>query len=238
MSADLPKTLARCGVISEDEMEPNRSILIVPESNEEKLMDKQLLDYHEYRKRFLSWLFDIGKDPESAEGYSPYTVYGTNYWTARFDRWVWNRHDGYHIPPSYEDAKAYLQELAYSDKSQTVKRKAQEGLRRYSRWLSHEHGHDEWEFEYSFDGSGNQPRDYLTRDECRQIRRAALEEGSISHHMNHSPSRNASNGATTLHRCSTSRSPRFAERTGRKSTGGKSPLSSGQVSIPDFGPSR
>jgi len=133
----------------------------------------------EYWKWFLSWLFNIGKDPESAEGYSPYTVYGTNYWTARFDRWVWNRHDGYHIPPSYEDAKAYLQELAYSDKSQTVKRKAQEGLRRYSRWLSHEHGHDKWEFEYSFDGSGNQPRNYLTRDERRQIRRAALEEGSI-----------------------------------------------------------
>lgn len=181
MPEDLPRTLARCNVISHDEMEPNRSILIVVKSNEERLSEKQLLDYHEYRKRFLSWLLNIGKDPETADGYSPYTVYGTNYRTARFDRWVWDHRDGYHIPPTFEDAQAYLQELAYSDKSQTAKGKAQEGLRRYSKWLQYEYGHDEWEFEFSFDGSGgsNQPRDYLSKDERRQIRQAALEEGSI-----------------------------------------------------------
>lgn len=181
MPEDLPRTLARCNVISNDEMEPNRSILIVVKSNEERLSEKKLLDYHEYRKRFLSWLLNIGKDPKTADGYSPYTVYGTNYRTARFDRWVWDHRDGYHIPPTFEDAKAYLQELAYSDKSQTAKGKAQEGLHRYSKWLQYEYGYDEWEFEFSFDGSGgsNQPRDYLSKNERRQIRQAALEEGSI-----------------------------------------------------------
>ena len=74
--------------------------------------------------------------------------------------------------------------LAVSDKSQTVKGKAQESLQRFPKRLHHERGYDEWEFEYSFDGSGgnHQPQDFLTREERRAIRQAALNEGNIPAH--------------------------------------------------------
>jgi integrase len=124
----------------------------------------------------------FGKNEEKAEGYSPYTVYGDNYRETKFDRWVWDQRGGYHVPPTQEDASAYLDEIAYSDKTQTVKGKIQEMLKRYSKFLQHKYGQDEWEFSWSFDGSGgdsSQPRDYLTVEERRKIRQAALEKGSI-----------------------------------------------------------
>ena len=45
----------------------------------------------------------------------------------------------------------------------------------------HKRGHDEWDFECSVDGFGgnHQPQDFLTREEHRAIRQAALNEGNI-----------------------------------------------------------
>lgn len=178
-------TLADCDVIDQDALDPGRNIVIVPKSNREALTDKQFLDYWTYRKQFLTGLLKVLKHPETAEGYSPYTVYADGYRTATFDRWLWANRGGYRVPPMEDDAAAYLQEVAYSDKSQTAKGKIQEALRRYSKWLQHTRGQDKWEFDWSFDGSGGntQPRDFLTIEERRKVRQAALNQGSI-------PSRN------------------------------------------------
>ena len=129
----------------------------------------------------LSWLLKIGKNPDKAEGYSPYTVYSTAYRTAAFDCWLWDQRGAYKHPPDDEDAAAYMDYLAVSDTSQTAKGKAQEGLEHFSKRLYHERGFDEWAFEYSFDGSGgnHQPQDFLTREERRAIRQAALNKGAI-----------------------------------------------------------
>jgi integrase len=145
------------------------------------LNDKQLVDYKEQRAQFLSWLLNFGKHPEKAEGYAQSTVYNTAYRTAQFDLWVWEQKNQYHYPPDSDDAAAYMDWLALSDKSQIDKGKRQEAIERFSKWLHHQHGHDKWDFEYSFDGSGgnHQPQDFLTREERRAIRQAALNEGSI-----------------------------------------------------------
>lgn len=160
-----------------DEMEPNRTIRIVPEPNEELLSEKEHLDYYEYRKSFLTWLLRFGKDPKKAKGYSPYTVYATSYRSAKFDRWVWEHNDGYKVPPTHEDATAHMEQVALSDKSDTYKGKTLEMLRRYSKWLTDRHGQDEWEFSWEFSsGGGNlQPRDFLSVAERRAIRQAALD---------------------------------------------------------------
>lgn len=178
---DLPIMLSRCPSFTNGDIDTDRSIPVVPKSHDGVLTDKELVDYKDRRIRFLSWLFQVGKHPESAEGYSPYTVYSMAYRTARFDLWLWDQHDGYKHPPEAQDATAYMEHLAYSDKSQTAKGKAQEALQHYSKWLHHDDGHDEWVLEYSFDGSdGNhQPQDFLTREERRAIRQAALTEGNI-----------------------------------------------------------
>lgn len=99
-----------------------------------------------------------------------------------FDEWLWDHVNQYKIPPTQNGASAYLQKIALSDQSRTSKGKIQEDLRRYSVWLQHKYGQDEWEFEWSFDGSGQssaQPQDFLTVEERRMIRQAALNRGSI-----------------------------------------------------------
>lgn len=162
------------------DIDDTRNIVIVPGDNAERLTDKQLVDYKSYRESFLQWLLHIGKDPESAQGYSPYTVYESGYRAAAFDRWVWDHHDQYNIPPTTEDKDGYLEEVAYSDRSQATKGKIEEMLRRYNRWLQHKYGADEWEPEFSFESSGGgAPRDFLTVEERRKIRQAALNHGSI-----------------------------------------------------------
>ncbi|GAA0275662.1 tyrosine-type recombinase/integrase [Halobacterium noricense] len=182
MNDDLETTLKDCSVISNSQLADDRHIRIVPESPASKLTDQQFVDYHEYRKSFLSYLLNVGKNEDKAEGYSPYTVYADSYRQVRFDEWVWNQADQYKVPPTQKDASAYLEHIAFSDKSQTCKGKIQEALLRYSKWLQHKYGQNAWEFEWSFDGSGQssaQPQDFLSVDERRKIRQAALNEGSI-----------------------------------------------------------
>jgi len=182
MKDALETTMKDCSVISNSNMADDRHIRIVPESPEERLTDKQFVDYHEYRKNLLSYLLQMGKNREQAQGYSAYTIYADNYRMVAFDEWVWDRADEYKIPPTQDDASAHLQEIALTDRSQTSKGKIQEALRRYSKWLQHKYGQDKWEFEWSFDGSGKssaQPQDFLSVEERRQIRQAALNRGSI-----------------------------------------------------------
>ncbi|MFC6755892.1 MULTISPECIES: tyrosine-type recombinase/integrase [Haloarcula] len=157
-----------------------RNIVLIPGDNDAQLSEKQRVDYRSYRESFLNWLYHLGKDPESAQGYSPYTVFESGYRAAAFDRWVWETEETYTVPPTRDHADAYLQETAYNDMAQATKGKVEEMLRRYYRWLQHKYGHSEWEPEFSFQSSGsNAPRDFLTVDERRKIRQAALDHGSI-----------------------------------------------------------
>nr|WP_246049015.1 site-specific integrase [Natronomonas salsuginis] len=117
-----------------------------------------------------------GKTPEKGVGYSDYTTYETAYRTARFDRWVWARHDRYSIPPEPARATEYIEEdVIYRDVSNATKGKTEEALARYYRYLEDNHPNCEWEHDQRFSSSGDDaPRDYLTRRERRLIREAAL----------------------------------------------------------------
>ncbi len=124
---DLPIMLSRCSVFTNEEIDIDRPIPVVPKSHDSALNEKQLIDYKDRRVRFLSWLLKFGKNPKKAEGYSPYTVYGTAYRTADFDLWLWEQKNGYKSPPESDDAAAYMDYLALSDKSRVMKGKAQGG---------------------------------------------------------------------------------------------------------------
>jgi integrase len=154
---------------------------VVPKTHDGVLTDRQLVDYKEQRTQFLSWLLNIGKRPKFAEGYAEYTVYSDSYRTARFDKWVWERCGQYKYPPDEEDAHAFMEHLAFSDKGRVEKGKLQEGISHLNKWLTNTQNEPEWEFEYEFASrSGNlEPRDYLSEDERRAIRQAALNEGNI-----------------------------------------------------------
>lgn len=103
--------------------------MVIPKSHEGWQNDKQLINYREHRVRFLSWMWNVGKDPESATGYSEYTVYGTAYRSARFDKWRWERFSGYSMPPTEDETKAFIERFAFDyDQSETAKSKLQEGF--------------------------------------------------------------------------------------------------------------
>ena len=173
MEYELPLTLSRCTETDGSVSDLNRGIMVIPETHESVLTDKQLINYKEHRTKFLSWLLNVGKDPERAEGYSPHTIYGTAYRTARFDKWRWEEFGGYSMPPTEEEAQAFVEWLAFDyDQSETAKGKLQEGVQRYNKWLQHRRNADEWDYNYQFDSSGgnHQPQDFLTREERRKIR--------------------------------------------------------------------
>ena len=178
MTLEKPRYLERCPGFDSEMMEPNRNIAIVQKRQEEFLTDKQVIDYYEFRKKFLTHLLQMGKNPNKAKGYSPYTVKGTADRTARFDLWRWKNRGGYNIPPDQDDASAYMNEVAFWDVADSTKGKKMEALLRYSKWLQRAFNHDEWEFEWTFQsGGGNSgPRDFLTREERQQIRQAALKK--------------------------------------------------------------
>jgi len=178
MTLERPNRLTRCPGFDSGQMEPNRNIRIVQKRHQEFLSDKQILDYYEFRKPFLSYLMKMGKNPQKARGYSPYTVKATANRTARFDLWMWENRGGYKMPPDEEDAKAYMEKVAFRDVTDSTKGKTLEALGRYSKWLQHKFDRDQWEFSWTFNSSGgnNGPRDFLTKTERRKIRQAALEK--------------------------------------------------------------
>ena len=113
---ELPITLDNCPVSLNGDLDPSRSITVIPQTHDCVVNEKQLFDYKAQRIDFLSWLLNLGKDPKGGKGYAEYTVYSTAYRTARFDKWLWEERSKYVYPPSQGDAKDYLKYLAYSDK--------------------------------------------------------------------------------------------------------------------------
>lgn len=186
---DLPITLERCDTDINADLTPARKVVVVPKTLDGYLSERQLVDYVDQRTKFLSWLLNVGKNPERAEGYSPFTVYSDSYRTARFDKWVWQKNGAYKYPIEEQDAQEFIEHLAYSDKGRVEKGKLQEGVKHFSKWLHHTRGQSEWEFDIFFRSSGGnlEPRDYLTDSERSAIRQAALNEGNIPSYSSLSP---------------------------------------------------
>lgn len=155
-------------------------VQLVPEKTEAYLTEKQYLDYEAYRRKFVEWLLVFGKNPKTAEGYAEDTVVRTAYRCGSFDRWVWQEEGRYTMPVTQEHADAFLRHIALEDYSGSHKANTKDALLRYFKWRHHEFDEKEWEPEICFSKDTNvQPPDYLTQDERRKIRQAALNYGSI-----------------------------------------------------------
>jgi hypothetical protein len=82
-----------------------------------------------------------------------------------------------------------MQELAYRDTSQDHKANMMKTLKTLFRWRAHELGEEEWgpELTFSNDTSTTKPRDYLTTEERKKVREAALQYGSVPSYTSLSP---------------------------------------------------
>ncbi|SEV98206.1 tyrosine-type recombinase/integrase [Natrinema salifodinae] len=157
------------------------NVPVVSSPVEERLDERQLVDYREYKRDLLKWLHHLGKNPDHAEGYAETTVRQVSYKVDKFYRWLWNE-EGYTTSATPDDADDYMRHLVYSDTEYSTGHKAssQKCLKRLFKWRRHELGEEvEWEPTHSFSPDASQPRDYLTVEERKLIREAALEYGSV-----------------------------------------------------------
>ena len=163
-------------------------IPLITEPAQKRLTERQMVDYAHHRREFLEWSLYLGKNPEKAKGYSRQTMEVRASRIDQFYRWVWDQR-GYTTGVTHEDADTYLQELAYSDKAQSSKAHTLKSLKGLFKWRNHEHNMDPWEPSVTFSKSNEStnPRDYLTREERRTIREAALEYDSPSRYSSLTP---------------------------------------------------
>lgn len=163
-------------------------VTVVTQPAEDFLNQKQLFDYRSEREECLSWLLAFGKAPKNGEGYAVGTVKPRAYRMDQFYRWLWECTGGYTAQLDPEHADTWMRHLAQEDYSSTHKTNCQKAVKMLFKWWSHERGGAAWDPEITFSQTDrSRPPDYLTREERRLIRDAALEYGSIPEYSNLTP---------------------------------------------------
>jgi integrase len=164
-------------------------VKLVPEPTKELLNERQIVDYRGHREDCLSWLLTLGKDPRRAKGYAETTVSARAYRMDMFYRWSWDEVGRYTTDIGHNLADGWMRHLAQQENGNVHKDNCQKAVKMLFKWREHEHGMDKWEPEIKFSsGQGaTQPRDYLTMEERRRIREAALEYGSVPSYRSLSP---------------------------------------------------
>lgn len=161
---------------------------LVISDDREYLNQHQLEDYKQHRKEVLGWLYDLGKSPDVAEGYSLAVTRNMAYRLSKIYRWLWDR-EGYTTQLTHDHADAYLREIAGRDWQNSNKAEYLKALNRLFKWKQHERGGQPWDPDISFYPSGDeyQPQDFFTLDERKDLREAALEYGSVPAYSNLTP---------------------------------------------------
>lgn len=162
------------------EREEVEDIVLVPETSRNKLNQRQLADYREFRGELVKWMLNLGKDPDKAEGYAWDTARQRSYRLDKFYRWLWNE-QGYTLNATPEHADKYSREIAYEDHSSTYKASIQKALKTLFKFRRFQGRDVEWrpDIKFSSNSGTHHARDFFTRDERRLIKEAVLEYGSI-----------------------------------------------------------
>jgi len=163
---------------------------IVGQTARDYLDERRYTDYYDYKERLLRWLHTMGKNPERAEGYADSTVANVTYKVDLYNVWNWKETGNYGTRLTTDRADAHMMYLVmegdrYSD---TYKDIVQKCLKRVFKYQNHVEGADiEWEPDHTFTQDLSAPRDFLTIDERRAVRDAALDYGAVPAYNGLSP---------------------------------------------------
>jgi site-specific recombinase XerD len=135
---------------SDQATDPLDEIKLVTNPSENRLNERQYLDYRSEREHCLDWLLTFGKEPEKAEGYATTTVKNRASRMDQFYRWVWEQEDGYTSNLTHEHADDYLRYLAGQEKSNAHKNACRKAVMMLYKWRHHQRGADPWEPEITF----------------------------------------------------------------------------------------
>lgn len=125
-------------------------ITVIPGPSEAALNERQLVDYRSQREACLRWLLTFGKDPNEVDGYARSTLKTRASRMDIFYRWVWNEEDQYVNDVTHEHGDAFLQHLAYEDRSNADRSNYLKALQMLFKWRHHEHGLPEWNAALTF----------------------------------------------------------------------------------------
>lgn len=157
-----------------------KGVVLSSSKSDKALNERQRIAYVEHRKQYIDWLLTQGKNPAEREGYSRDTikVYATIH--DAFMRRVWVDHGGYTTAVTHDHADNYIYHLCDSEEnySQSYKHNVKLALLAYFRFRT---DLDDWDCPITISSASNasQPRDFLTSDERRKVREAALEYGTV-----------------------------------------------------------
>jgi len=130
------------------------------------------------------------KNPEKAEGYSHTTVKNRMNRLDLFYRFTWDQEGRYVQDLTTEHAGQWMHWLARQDYKESTKCHYQKAAHTLFKWKNCERGQNtDWEpsIRYSDPSTQYQPRDYLTREDRRKLRDAAVEYGSVPHYNSVTP---------------------------------------------------
>ncbi len=129
-------------------------------------------------------------NPGKAEGYSHSTVKNRINRLDLFSRFVWEREGRFIQELTTKHADSWMRYLARQDHKESTKCHYQKAAQTLFKWKRCARNQDtEWnpEIEYSDPSTSYQPRDYLTKQDRRRLREAAMEYGSIPHYNSVTP---------------------------------------------------
>jgi len=165
-------------------------IVLVSEKAAEFLNPKQEITYREHRRELAEWMLNLGKNPAKADGYSHSTAKTRMNRLDLFYRFVWREEDGYIQHMTTDHADTWIRELAKKDFKESTKNHYQKSVKTLFKWQRDARDRNvEWEpeIEYSDPSTNYQPRDYLTKQDRRKLRQAAMDYGTIPHYNSVTP---------------------------------------------------
>lgn len=166
-------------------------IVLVTKDAQEYLNPRQEVTYREHRRELAEWMLALGKDPDKAEGYSHSTAKNRMNRLDLFYRFVWDRKGRYVQDLTTKDADDWMRYLARQEMKESTKNHYQKSAHTLFKWKREARNKNvEWdpEITYSDPSTTYTPRDYLTNEDRKKLREAAMEYGSVPHYNSVTPS--------------------------------------------------
>jgi integrase len=165
-------------------------IVLVTEAAADHLNPREEIAYRQHRRDIAEWMLSMGKDPSKAEGYGYSTAKSRMNKLDLFYRWVWEQEERYVQDMTVEHADDWMHWLARQDHKESTKCHYQKSVHTLFKWQRNARDRSvEWEpkIEYSDPSTTYQPREYLSQEDRRKMRQAAMSYGSIPHYNSMTP---------------------------------------------------
>lgn len=176
--------------VDDDDENRVQGIVLLTDEARQYLNPREEIAYQEHRRELAEWMLNLGKNPKKAEGYSYSTAKSRMNKLDLFYRWVWEQENRFIQDMTTDHADAWMRHLAKQDLKESTKCHYQKTVQTVFKWQCEARNRDvEWEpeIEYTDPSTTYQPREYLTEEDRRKMREAAMSYGSIPHYNSLNP---------------------------------------------------